>query len=428
MSIDWELTDMRYDNNTGFFSIDEEKQEQCSFFEISREKPPKKTRKKRAKGAAEKYRALLMASSDTIFRMSPDWSSLAELYGKDFLADTKKPESHWLDKYIHPLDQPHVTEVIQEAIRTKGVFSLEHRVLQADGSIGWACSRAVPLTDANGEIIEWIGAASDITKRKEAEEALRRSRDKTLVLVKRLREADRNKNHFINMLSHELRNPLATIVAGLSVIDISEDPRQIEKTGRIIRRQIGSLTRLVDDLMDIARISQNKFNVKKERMELTGLVEQCAQDYEPLYREKEIALTSQICPGSLYVMADPARIRQAVGNLLQNALKFTERDGKATLCVSEEDGEALLSVTDTGIGIDANTIPYIFEPFTQGESARERAYEGLGVGLALVKTIVTLHGGNVDAFSEGSGKGARFTIRLPLHTAAAHPIEKSTAD
>ena len=414
------MTHLQYaPDNTGFFTIDEKKQEQCSFFEIPRDRPPKKPKKRRAKSAEEKYRALLMASSEVIYRMSPDWSCMTELIGKDFLADTQKNDPNWLETYIHPLDHPHLNDAIQEAVRTKSVLSLEHRVLQADGSIGWAYSRAVPLLGENGEIIEWIGAASDITKRKEAEAALRQSRDKTLALVKKLRDVNRNKNHFISMLAHELRNPLATIMAGLSVIDISDDRQQIDRAKDTIRRQIGGLTHLVDDLMDMTRISQNKFTIKKEPMELTGLVEQCAQDHEALFMKKGITLLPQICPGPLYVMADTARIRQAVSNLLLNALKFTEQDGKTTLCVSRENGEALLMITDTGIGIDADTIPSIFDPFIQGENARKRDHEGLGIGLALVKTIAILHGGDVAAFSEGPGKGARFTIHLPLLTSTA---------
>jgi len=156
------------------------------------------------RASESQFRALVSASSEVLYRMSPDWSEMRQLNGRGFLADTEQPKRDWLESYIPPEDQPQVIAAIQEAIRGKSVFQLEHRVRRADGSIGWTASRAVPIVGAEGEISEWFGAAYNITERKRAEEELRLANE-------RLREVDRARNDFLAVLSHELRNPLAPI-------------------------------------------------------------------------------------------------------------------------------------------------------------------------------------------------------------------------
>ena len=174
----------------------------------------------------------MTASSDVVYRMSPDWSELRRLHGRDFIADTEQPNRDWLQKYIHPDDQPRVKMFINEAIRTKSIFELEHRVLRVDGTLGWTFSRAIPLLDANGEIAEWFGAASDITERKRAEEELKEAKAAA-------EQANRAKDHFLAVLSHELRTPLTPVVMGVSMLqDRSDLDPALRETLEMVRRNI----------------------------------------------------------------------------------------------------------------------------------------------------------------------------------------------
>jgi PAS domain S-box-containing protein len=258
---------------------------------------------------------------------------------------------------------------------------------------------------------------NDITERMIAEKMLRESKERALNLVEKLRQQDQNKNAFLNMLSHELRNPLASIMMGLSLLDrVPAYGKQAQRARKIAIRQGEQLTRLVDDLLDVARITQNKITLKKERVELNRLVEQTVADYQGEFRKKEVALESKLTPASLYLEADPARLTQIIDNLLHNASKFTSKGDQVLVTVGYEEctREALITVKDNGIGIMPEILPNLFEPFIQADNTLDRSYGGLGLGLAIVKGMTELHGGSVSVSSEGLGKGTELTIRLPL--------------
>ena len=362
----------------------------------------------------DRFRALVMASSDAVYRMSPDWSEMRFLRGHDFIPDTEEPSQTWLRKYIHPDDQKRVLEVIHEAIRTKSVFELEHRVLRVDGTLGWTFSRAIPLRDQEGEIVEWFGAASDITERKRAEEALR---DANLELA----EADRRKNEFMAMLSHELRNPLAPIRNSLYILDrAAPGGDQARRAKAVMDRQIDQLVHLVDDLLDVTRITRGKIHLQRERLELNELVRRAIDDQRSLFERAGIQLDFQpALPAPVFVDADWARLAQMVDNLLQNAAKFTNRGGRVSVSIASEREarRAVIRVVDNGIGISPQTLARLFQPFVQADSSLDRSIGGLGLGLALVKGLVELHGGTVRAESDGLGKGAQFVMELPLAAA-----------
>ncbi len=242
----------------------------------------------------------------------------------------------------------------------------------------------------------------DITGRKRAEEALR--------------EGDRRKSEFLGVLSHELRNPLAPIRNALHVLrGVPGGTDRASRAIAVIERQTSQLTRLVDDLLDVTRISRGKIQLRRHRVELTDLVRHTAEDHRPAFDARAVELGLRIDPGPLWIDADAARIAQIVGNLLQNSAKFTNPKGHVAVSV-ERAGSAhvAIRVADDGIGIDPVVLPGIFEPFTQADDSLDRSHGGLGLGLALVEALVEMHGGRVEARSPGLERGAEFTVTLPL--------------
>ncbi len=256
--------------------------------------------------------------------------------------------------------------------------------------------------------------AADLIERRQAEDALRESQERTLKLNRELNEADKNKNKFLSALSHELRNPLAAISVGLQLLGTTSDLGESSCAIEIMKRQMNQLCHLVDDLLDLTRINSNKIQLKKERLELNALALLTAEDLKQFFDKKGIRLTVRACGVPLYLNADPVRLRQIIENLLNNAHKFTDQGGEAEMHVFREEGEAVICVRDNGIGIRQDMLPILFEPFTQADNSLERSSGGLGLGLSIVKSIAALHGGSASAFSEGLGKGSCFLIRLPL--------------
>lgn len=255
----------------------------------------------------------------------------------------------------------------------------------------------------------------NITERKQVEEALQESERKALALVEELEKADKNKNQFISVLSHELRNPLAVIVASLSLLEVADRKEQIAKTKDIIKRQTGQLTKLVDDLLELTRINQNKIRLKKESFNLSEIVKNAALDHQPKYKAKGLLLRTDLPQEPVFMNADSVRIAQCIGNLLQNALKFTSKNGDVVLSLEKGNDEAVISVRDNGMGISPDFLTHIFDPFTQADDSIDRQNnDGVGLGLSITKGIAELHGGTVAAFSDGAGKGSLFIIRLPL--------------
>lgn len=295
-------------------------------------------------------------------------------------------------------------------------FDLEYRMKTVDRGYIWTQNRGKIVYNEHGEAIKVYAATLDITERKQMEEELRESERIALDLVEKLRIADKNKNAFINMLSHELRNPLASIMMSLCLMErISSGEKREARALEIAKRQGIQLTNLVDDLLDITRITQNKIILKKDTVEINNLIDMAVQDYRSQFIDKNVKLEVQLTT-PLYIEADPSRITQVVGNLLHNAAKFTNSNDLVTVTVSHEikSNQVLITVHDTGRGIAPEFLGNIFEPFIQVDKSLDRSLGGLGLGLAIVKGMVELHNGKVQVFSEGIGKGAKFTIWLPL--------------
>ena len=603
----------------------------------------------------ERFRALIKATPDVVYRISADWSKMHQLVGREFLPDTLEPDETWLATYIHPDDQPQLLEAIQRAIEAKGIFELEHRVIQVDGSLGWAYSRAIPILDRDGEIVEWFGAASDVTKRKEAEETLRESEehlrsaldaagmgrwradlltgrgtrdanlnqilglravettqpigdrfrlvhpddkpaaiavwqravetkgvyenefrviregggevwlretgqfvegqgratgsmtgltqditrrkaaeealresearfrmladnmsqlawtcdelgnvnwynrrwldytgltfeqmsdwgwmkvhhpdhvDRVVASVTRsresgefwedtfplrgadgeyrwflsrafpirnergevvrwfgtntdvtelretqaaLREADRRKDEFLAMLAHELRNPLAPILSGLELLQTTGEQRpDFAEVRGMMERQTRHLIALVDDLLDVSRITRNRLELRKRHVNLADVIRSAVEASHPFMVERKHRLAVSIPDRDITVDVDPHRLAQVVANLLNNAAKYTPQDGSVALTAEQAGKDLILSVKDTGVGIRADMLDRIFEMFAQADPPAEMGQAGLGIGLTLVKRLVELHAGTIEAHSGGYGGGSEFVVRLPV--------------
>jgi PAS domain S-box-containing protein len=252
----------------------------------------------------------------------------------------------------------------------------------------------------------------DVSDRRRAEAALQRANA-------RLVEADRHKDEFLGILSHELRNPLAPIWNSIYILDHSEPGgEQARRAREVIARQAGHLGRLVDDLLDVTRIANGKIDLRRTRLDLAELVRRTGEDHRALLEQHGVALALELPAAPVWVDGDVTRLAQVVANLLQNSAKFTGSGGRVTLSIAAAGGEAEIRVRDTGTGIEPALLEQVFEPFTQGAQGLARTAGGLGLGLALVKGLAAVHGGRVAARSEGPGRGTEFVVTLPVAPAA----------
>jgi PAS domain S-box-containing protein len=267
-----------------------------------------------------------------------------------------------------------------------------------------------PIRDKSGEIVGASKIARDITARKRTEEALL--------------EADRQKDQFIALLAHELRNPLAPLRTALQVMRLAEgDPRRVARAREVMERQLGHMVRLIDDLLDISRIGQNKLELRRARVLLADVVDNAVETARPVIDAAGHHLTISLPAAPVYLDADLTRLSQVLSNLLTNSAKYTDRGGSILLAAEQRNEQVTVSVRDTGIGIPADALHHVFDMFSQVELGLERAKGGLGIGLALVKGLVEMHGGTVTAASDGPGTGSTFTVTLPLLPARPRPSD-----
>jgi len=310
---------------------------------------------------------------------------------------------------LHPEDMHRALAAWNTALRSGQRLTCELRMRRAaDQALRWHFIHIVPARDGAGGIITWIGSAMDIHDRKLAEE--------TLV------EADRRKDEFLAMLAHELRNPLAPIRYALQLLRLAENNDSVlERQRDVIDRQVSYMARLLDDLLDVSRTTQGKITLRKEILDLRRVADQAIDAVRGLVHERQHELFYQRGPAPVWLAGDATRLEQILFNLLNNAIKYTETGGSLWVSVDTEpaqdepaEARAVIRVRDTGVGISAAMLPRVFDLFMQADQSLDRSRGGLGIGLTLVRSLVELHGGVVEALSEGLGQGSEFIVRLPL--------------
>lgn len=310
---------------------------------------------------------------------------------------------------IHPDDREPTRAAIAKSNETGNAYDVYYRTCEPDGpGIKWIRALGGTDFDADGRPIRFDGVTVDVTAQKNAEAESQR-------VAARLREADRRKDEFLAMLAHELRNPLAPVGTAAQILKRSTDnAERVAHAADIIERQVGHLTSLVDDLLDVSRVTRGLVTIEQEPVDLRTIVTAATEQAQPLLQSRHHALRTDVAAGDYFVSGDFHRLVQVVANLLTNAAKYTPQNGQIVLSVSAEATDAVIQVSDNGIGISAELIDDVFELFTQAERTPDRTQGGLGIGLALVRSLVQLHGGTVVAQSGGAGKGSTFTVRLPL--------------
>jgi PAS domain S-box-containing protein len=288
----------------------------------------------------------------------------------------------------------------------------------ADGSQRNGVVVIQPIKRYADQVLFLALSGADITERKRLEDDLRE-------LAADLSEADRKKNEFLAMLAHELRNPLAPISNTARALRLGiGDEDAVRSASEMLERQVSQLARLVDDLLDISRITRGRIELRTTRTALAPIVLQAVEAVRPLARSMNHELTTTLPENEIYVEADPARLTQVVGNILNNACKFTNPGGHVQLVVNQNHNEATIRVRDNGIGIAPEHLSHVFDMFAQVDASLERSRDGLGIGLTLVRTLVELHGGSIQVNSEGPGRGSEFTVRLPV----VEPAPTAVAD
>lgn len=282
-----------------------------------------------------------------------------------------------------------------------------------DGTRIWFEAYPTPLYDAQGRLAGAINMMVDITEAKQAEAALL--------------DADRHKNEFLAMLAHEMRNPLGPIRNALQIMRWTDGHDEVTQAAiAVMERQVAQMVRLVDDLLDVNRISRGKIELRSEPVDLATIVQQAVEIARPVCDHKGVELTVLLPSQPMILNADPIRLAQVLGNMLHNACKFTDKGGRAWLHVEREGAEVVIRVRDSGIGIAAEQLPHVFDMFMQADSSLERSSGGLGIGLSLVKSLVELHGGTVQATSAGTGRGSEFVVRLPIAVGVSAPMPVPT--
>jgi PAS domain S-box-containing protein len=297
----------------------------------------------------------------------------------------------------------------REVLASGKALELEEVVPQEDGLHTYLTVK-VPIVDPSGRPYAVCGISTDITGRKRTEQALK--------------DANRKKDEFLAILAHELRNPLAPLRNGLDLLHaMGGDEATRERTLAMMGRQVSQMVRLIDDLLDVSRITSGRLELRKEWIDLTRVVETALETSRPLIEASDHRLTVELPPATVLVHADRTRLAQVIANLLTNAAKYTDPGGALRLGVTPQDGEVVVTVQDSGVGIPKEMLGPVFEMFTQVNRALERSQGGLGIGLTLAKRLIEMHGGRIEAESEGEGMGSTFTLRLPAAPAVA-PSER----
>ena len=362
----------------------------------------------------ERFRSMADAAPVLIWVSGPD--KLCTWFNQGWLAFVGRSMDQELGmgwaEHVHPDDLDRCLGTYNKAFDTRTAFSMTYRMKRHDGEYRWVLDSGIPRHEPGGRFMGYIGCSIDITDRQQAEEALH--------------EASRRKDEFLAILSHELRNPLSPIRMAVTLLNSRSSPDpEMQDLRDTIDRQTKQLTRLLDDLLDVSRITSGKITLVKERIDLRSAVSSAVESVRPQMDSRNHELKVNTPAEPLLVEGDLARLAQIFANLLSNAAKYSEEGTTITVTLERSDTEAIFRVADEGIGISPDQISRIFEMFAQVDQSLERGQGGLGVGLSLAKKLVELHGGQIEAKSEGLGKGSEFVVRLPALIAPQETLQES---
>jgi PAS domain S-box-containing protein len=372
----------------------------------------------------ERFRSLVHATTSIV------WTSNAA-------GEFTSPQSSWSaytgqsrDEYqgwgwtnaIHADDRDRVWQLGKASRATGTLFKADARMWHAaSGAYRHFEAHGVPVYAADGSVREWVGMCADVEDQRQAEK-------KVYDLMAELREADRRKDEFLATLAHELRGPLAPLRNMLEVMKRTDGDAAMRSRARVtMERQLGQMVRLIDDLLDVSRISRGKIELRRSQVELAPIIQQAVEACRPAFETANHELNITLPQQPIYLDGDAVRLTQVVGNLLNNACKYSEPGGRIALKAEQHDGDVMLSVKDSGMGITPELLPAIFDMFAQGDQSTQQSQGGLGIGLTLVKRLVEMHGGSVQAFSAGKGQGSEFVVSLPSLAQAPQPVAEPAA-
>jgi PAS domain S-box-containing protein len=376
----------------------------CYFRDISEQVQARQ----RIQESGQRFRQLADAMPQMVWTARPD--GFIDYYNERWYQFTgfsrdQYAQQSWAS-ILHPDDVQRSVDTYFRCIRECVPYQIEYRFKdRMTGDYRWFMGRALPVRDEQGAVVKWFGTCTDIDDVKRAEEALQ--------------DADRRKDEFLALLAHELRNPLAPIRTGLELIRLAGDtPQSVRSVRSMMERQVSHMVRLIDDLLDVSRITSGKIVLQRAPTLLSELVQSAVEAQRGAIEAAEIDLTVDL-PNRAYVIdVDPTRFVQILSNVLHNASKFTPAHGQIRCSVSAlgagGGSEVAITVSDTGIGISKDMLPRVFELFTQAEQATQRAHGGLGIGLALARRLIEMHGGEIAAHSDGLGKGTTVIIKMPV--------------
>lgn len=314
---------------------------------------------------------------------------------------------------LHPDDRERTRQAIEACVYGGHIYDVEYRTVSPQGAVRWIRATGRTTHDEHRQPVQFDGTTRDVTDGKLAEEAST--------------DANRRKDEFLATLAHELRNPLAPIRNSLHLLRLSGDlSPSLESVREIMEGQVDQMVRLIDDLLDVSRISSGKIELQKEAIELATIVSIAVQTAQPLIDAAGHQLALSLPAEPMILHADPVRLIQIIGNLLNNAAKYTKPGGQIWLTAHHDRNEAVISIRDNGLGIPADKLPLVFNMFTQVDRTLTRAQGGLGIGLTLAKTLVEMHGGRIEAHSDGPDQGSEFLIYLPMMPdSQRHPTLRS---
>jgi len=377
------------------------------------------TDRKRAEAERQKFVTLVESSTDFI--------GICDLEGRPFyvnaaglamvgLASIDEARRTHIREFFLPEDRARIMDEFFPAVLANGHGEIEVRFRNfRSAQTRWMAYKVLPLTDEAGRAVAFATVSQDVSERRRLADDLRK-------LAADLSEADRRKDEFLATLAHELRNPLAPLSNLLELLKhAGARGEALAPTLDTMERQLGQMVRLVDDLLDINRITHNRLELRRDRVELSTLIEQAVATARPLAEAVHHELHVNAPQEPIYLDADPVRLTQVFGNLLNNSCRYTPPGGAITLTTRRQGSEAVVTVADTGTGIPPEQLDRIFDMFTQVDRSLERSQGGLGIGLTLVKRLVEMHGGSVEARSAGIGRGSEFVVRLPVARTASDP-------